>query len=512
MKNLKNLILTTICLFSFMANASLVLKYQDTNSHILKLREQRTNLTINEKPSWQEAELARDTLRSFENYGQSLAEYFIDSFENDTLQPYTLNLLTEYFQTQIVIHKKILATSTQSDPALILQVLQLESFKKVHDLFFHKQSLRTIIKDQLATTSYELSEWVKIKEVTLDNRRVTKLMNKVKQRLMPVAKFKKSNLSTMVNDFENTVGHKLLLKDQNWDTLTNTNLFWKNIGDNLRDGVGAVATGASSAFGAVAGSIAWREGYLKDNKTLLENLNNTLQPFDLLMEKKAYKFTDLTIPGHWGHIGVYLGSEAQLKELGLWDSPQIEPFKENIRQGKRIFQVRRWGLVFDDLEEFINLDEMAILRVEGFAKRIKEDQLYTIEYLSDQLGKGYDFSFDAMTGETVTCTEIIAFSYGPITWPMEQILGRLTITPNNLAELAFYHNSPLKTVAYITGDQAGMHIRTEEELGATLQYKAFSDGFYKYSEECEREAYRHRRQGIRFRYSCEDKFEKNIYQ
>jgi hypothetical protein len=328
---------------------------------------------------------------------------------------------------------------------------------------------------------------------------------------MPVTKVKRSTNSSLVIDFEKSVAHQLLLKDLKWDSLIDTGLFWKNIGDNLRDGAAIVTTGASATFGAVAGSIAWREGYLKDNQELLTNLNSTLQPFDLLMEKKAYKFTDLTIPGHWGHIGVYLGSEKQLKELGLWDSPQITPFKENIRAGKRVFQVRRWGLVFDDLNEFINLDEMAVLRVEGFTQKNKADLLYTLEYLADQLGKGYDFSFDAMTGETVTCTEIIAFSYGPINWPMDQILGRLTITPNNLAELAFYDNSPLKTISYITGDPEGLHYRSVEELAETLQYKSFSDGFYKYSQECEREAYRHRKQGIRFRYSCEDVFEKNIY-
>jgi len=509
MENLKNHLIVLLCLFPLFSRASLVLEYKDTNAHILRLRQQRDQ-QIPKSLSWDQAAAARDSLRAFENYGQSIAEYFIDSFQSNTLQPYTLNLLTEYFQTQIILHNKILATN-DSEAGVILKVLQLESFKKIHDLFFHKQSLRTLIKDQLATTSYELSEWSSLKIRTLDPKRVEKLRRKALKKLMPVTKVKRSTNSSLVIDFEKSVAHQLLLKDLKWDSLIDTGLFWKNIGDNLRDGAAIVTTGASATFGAVAGSIAWREGYLKDNQELLTNLNSTLQPFDLLMEKKAYKFTDLTIPGHWGHIGVYLGSEKQLKELGLWDSPQITPFKENIRAGKRVFQVRRWGLVFDDLNEFINLDEMAVLRVEGFTQKNKADLLYTLEYLADQLGKGYDFSFDAMTGETVTCTEIIAFSYGPINWPMDQILGRLTITPNNLAELAFYDNSPLKTISYITGDPEGLHYRSVEELAETLQYKSFSDGFYKYSQECEREAYRHRKQGIRFRYSCEDVFEKNIY-
>ena len=509
MKNLKLLFTALLCLTAINCHSSFILEYQDTNEHILRLRKQR-DLNIPKSPSWQEASEVRDNLRSFESYGQSIAEYFIESFETNTLQPYTLNLLTEYLQAQVIFHNKVLDTD-DSEQSLLLKVLQLESFKKVHDLFFHKQSLRTILKDQLSTTSYELSVWQTLKDRTLNESRVRRLKSKVSSKLMPIKRLKATTDSNLAVDFENSVAYKLLIKDQNWDSLLDTRLFWKNIGDNMRDGLGAVTTGASAAFGAVAGSIAWREGYLKDNKALLKNLNETLMPFDLLMEKKAYKFTDLTIPGHWGHIGVYLGSEEQLRALGLWDTPQIAPFKENIRNGKRIFQVRRWGLVFDDLNEFINLDEMAILRIEDFTKKNKSDLLYTLEYLSDQLGKGYDFSFDAMTGETITCTEIIAFSYGPIKWPMEQILGRLTITPNNLAELAFYKNTPLKTISYITGDKNGVHYKTEQEFGATLQYKQFRDGYYKHSEKCQREAYRHRKQGIRFRYSCEDKYDQNIY-
>jgi hypothetical protein len=229
------------------------------------------------------------------------------------------------------------------------------------------------------------------------------------------------------------------------------------------------------------------------------------------MEKKAYKFTDITIPGHWGHVGIYMGTEAQLRELGLWELEVMKPFRGPIKNGKRIFQVRRWGLEFDSLENFTNLDEMAVLRVEGFLKNKAQDLEMTIEYLGDQMEKKYDFSFDAMTGETITCTEIIAFSFGPIRWPMEELLGRLTISPNNLAELAFYTGSPLKTLMYVIGNEDGLQNKSEEDFGKTLNYYKRGNNYVKHTEKCQREMYRHRRDSIRFHYSCDDIYTEKVY-
>jgi len=246
-------------------------------------------------------------------------------------------------------------------------------------------------------------------------------------------------------------------------------------------------------------------------KSISIHLISRARPFDLLLEKKAYKFTDLTIPGHWGYIGIYLGTKEQLQELGLWELPVIGPFREHIERGKSIFQVRRTGLEFDSLENFINLDEMAVLRLKGQAKKSKDELKLIFEYLADQLNKSYDFSFDAMTAEKITCTEIVAFSYGPIKWPMDYILGRYSISPNNMAELSFFTGSPLQNIMYVTGDKQGTHYRNVEEFGKTLDYKSFGTIYKKKSERCLRKTYRHKRSSIRFKYECKEFYNENKY-
>ncbi len=477
--------------------------YEKMNEHILSLRELRQD-------GDKSTEKHLENLRAIENYGQSLGHYLLDAFSRDELQPYTLNLMQEYFLSQIVVHNGIHDLTEDVVTHEILKALQIESFRKIHDLFFHKKSLRTLIKDQFELPSLGLKSWHTLKEKTLNRRYIRKREQFLKNNLFPV-RSTESMTDLWSTSWAASGLYHAMEKGESWDKLTDTDLFWREFGDGVLAGFGKVTTGASAAFGAVAGNIAWREGYLKNNQQLLNKLESELKPFDLLMEKKAYKFTDITIPGHWGHVGVYMGSESQLKDLGLWDLEEMAPFRAQISRGKRIFQVRRWGLVFDSLEDFINLDEMAILRVEDFTKRSTRDLSMTLKYLGDQMEKEYDFSFDAMTGETITCTEIIAFSYGPIKWPMERLLGRLTISPNNLAELAFYTGTPLKVLSYITGDEKGAHYHGARAFGRTLDYYLRGDVYKKHSLECEREMIRSRRNGTRFRYSCDDIFTERLY-
>lgn len=484
-----------------LAQESVTFSYDQVNEHIRSLRELR-RLKVNESTVASGEEFLT-ALREVENYGQSLAHYILDSYERKEIQPYTLNLLQEYFQTQLAVHASIVNLKSRKLNNEILKALQLESFRKIHDLYFHKKSLRTLISDQFKLPSLGLDKWYSLRDTVLNKRYIEKRERFLKRSAFPV---QSSTLSSnpLMKSWANSGLYRALERGKSWEDLADKELFWRNIGDGVLAGFGKITTGASAAFGAVAGNIAWREGYLKENPALLGVLNDTLKPFDLLMEKKAYKFTDITIPGHWGHVGVYMGTEEQLRELGLWDLDVMKPFREPIKNGKRIFQVRRWGLEFDSLENFSNLDEIAVLRVEGFVNNKVRDLEMTIEYLGDQMEKKYDFSFDAMTGETITCTEIIAFSFGPIRWPMEELLGRLTISPNNLAELAFYTGSPLKTLLYITGDEKGLHNKSEADFGKTLNYYKSGDNFVKHTEKCQREMYRHRRDSIRFHYSCED--------
>ncbi len=518
-KNFVSTVLLTSALFlgsGAIANVhAQSISLDQVNQHILKLRGLKDGVFgLKAEQIDSNREFYLNSLRQSEDYAQSLTEYLIKDYEDGGVDAYTLNLVHEYLSYQIGLHSQIVKLPLSKEN-ILLKSMQLVTIKKVNDLFFSNSGLRAIYKDQLNGGYQGLEAWRHLMDRLFIKSYINTLNEMTKEAYYPLEKVNLDVLSTenkaIVLSFKESPLYNEILKGRNWtNTLLNEN-FWANFSDNTAAALGKVTTGASAAFGAVAGNIAWREGYLRDDKVLLDTLKKTVKPFDLLMEKKAYKFTDLTIPGHWGHIGVYLGTKEQLQQLGLWEHSVLDPFRENIERGKTIFQVRRTGLVFDSLDDFMNLDEMAVIRVEGQVEKPKDELKLVFEYLADQLNKSYDFSFDAMTSKTITCTEIVAFSYGPIKWPMDYLLGRYTISPNNMAELTFFTGSPLKTIAYITGDKQGTHYRSEAEFGETLEYKSFGNIYKKESSLCKRRTYRHNRSSIRFKYECETIYNENVY-
>ncbi len=484
-----------LCLLLILISTSLgAVSFEGVEGHVISLQEWSQDLKDNKIDS-----LLLSDLQKSEFYAGSLA----DLYQQESIQPYTLNLLPLFFDVVITLNTKIQSLGPTLDNAK-LKALSLVSLKKINDLFFHPTKTRRLVTDQFKANPHLEKNWNNLWQSAFHPKRLKKLRVSLKE-------YGESQHPELEKAWENSVAKKLSQENNGLERLADKELGLRKINDSFSSFLSSITNGASSAFGTVAGNIAWREGYLKNNKALLEKLGSTLKPFDLLMEKKAYKFTDLTIPGHWGHVGVYLGNEAQLKELGLWNHPSIIPFKEQILAGKNIFQVRRWGLVFDSLTDFVNLDEMAVLRVKGFTNKGADSLSQTLSFLAEQIGKEYDFSFDAMTGETITCTEIIAFSYGEIAWPMEELLGRLTISPNDLAKLAFYTDSPLESILYVTGSPKGLHVKSVEDFGKTLNFVRKDSVFKEHNLACKREHYRHRRNGLRFRYSCEDQFKEKVY-
>lgn len=204
----------------------------------------------------------------------------------------------------------------------------------------------------------------------------------------------------------------------------------------------------SGFFGNTVGMVRWREGHLFSYAPTTERLEKTFKPLDILLEKTRFALTDTFIPGNFGHAALWLGTENQLKEIGLWDSEFIKPHQEKIRQGYTIIEAVRPGVRLTTLEHFMQIDEIAILRnkdIQNNINAMKETYIIAL----DQLGKDYDFNFDVGTISTVVCSELIFMAMGDVKWPTEFIMGRATISPDNLAELVFFEGSPIELLYYV---------------------------------------------------------------
>jgi hypothetical protein len=98
--------------------------------------------------------------------------------------------------------------------------------------------------------------------------------------------------------------------------------------------------------------------------------------------------------------------------------------------------------VLNPIEHFLNIDDLAVLRG---ADPEPELTANTVIQALRQVGKAYDFNFDVETTDRIVCSELVYLAYTHIEWPTKKMLGRATISPDNVAEKAL-NGGPLRLV------------------------------------------------------------------
>jgi uncharacterized protein YycO len=197
---------------------------------------------------------------------------------------------------------------------------------------------------------------------------------------------------------------------------------------------------SSLLFGNTIGLVETRSGKLFRKPDVLTRVASSLRAGDILLEKTPFRLTDTFIPGHWGHAAVWVGTEPELRSLGIWDHPVVAPHQAAIRKGHGVIEALRTGVEMNTIEHFLNVDDLAVLRHDTLddTKRVN-----VILQTLRQVGKAYDYNFDAETTSRMFCSKLVYLAYGDLQWPTSSILGRRTVSPDNIAARAF-DDGPLK--------------------------------------------------------------------
>ena len=203
----------------------------------------------------------------------------------------------------------------------------------------------------------------------------------------------------------------------------------------------------SMVFGNAVGLVETRKGKLYRKGEVLADVTGNLKAGDILLEKTPFRLTDKLIPGYWGHAAVWIGSEAELKELGIWENPVVARYRDEIREGRLVVEALRSGVEMNTLQHFLNIDSIGILRKPN---QNREARANTIILALRQVGKPYDFNFDVESKGRVYCSKLVYLSYSGIEWHTNKSLGRTTFTPDDVAVKAlrdgdlqlvtFYHD------------------------------------------------------------------------
>jgi len=202
----------------------------------------------------------------------------------------------------------------------------------------------------------------------------------------------------------------------------------------------------SKTFGNIVGNIhtgtASIVGDLRD-KTV-NDMMAVLKPGDILLDKCEFAITDKIIPGHFGHVAIWLGTPGEMEELGLFDSTtnhqslnKAREYEKRLLEGHSVLEALRPGVECNSLHHFLNVDEVAILRLKQGDMSDSEYRQVIVSTLTRglyHLGQAYDFNFDVNTSDTIVCSEL-AYQAFPdnIQWPTSEAAGRLTISPDHVA-------------------------------------------------------------------------------
>ena len=223
------------------------------------------------------------------------------------------------------------------------------------------------------------------------------------------------------------------------------------VSETTKDGFDMV----SGLFGNTVGLYESRKGKLYGDEEAMRKIKSILQPLDIILEKTPFRLTDKLIPGHFGHVAIWTGSKTELIDAGVWDELLVKQYADQLsidsdpdsKDQQQIIEALRDGVQLNTLEHFINVDDIAILRPvfgEDNAQELKKEALMMA---FRQIGKKYDFNFDVDTTDKIVCSELAYISFPSVDWPTEKTLGRHSISPDNVAHLA-WNNVPLKLVMF----------------------------------------------------------------
>lgn len=243
----------------------------------------------------------------------------------------------------------------------------------------------------------------------------------------------------------------------------------------------------SKAFGNAAGNNVFqtREGKLKHlPRDVKEEIVRDMKPLDILLEKTPFRLTDKFIPGHYGHVAIWAGNKQELIDLGVWHELPLlhaeakmkygyrgQDFQESILEGHHIIEALRPGVQINTLEHFLDIDDMAVLRTkvcegEGVPQvncLTKTEMRESLISAFQQLGKDYDFNFDANTQDKIVCSELAFRTFTHMDWETSKTFGKYAISPDQIAVKADDMDDPFYPhMIYFNGvkvepDESNLH-------------------------------------------------------
>jgi hypothetical protein len=222
----------------------------------------------------------------------------------------------------------------------------------------------------------------------------------------------------------------------------------------------ATAEPFAPIVGEIVGPITWRQGYLAEEAAQARIVAG-LRPLDVVVVSSKGRLTGRLIPGLFQHATVYVGSERELRALGMWSHPSVVSHREAIRAGARFIEADRKGVHLSPPSMVLNTDRAVTLRPRIATPGWQQRSMAT---LFGELGTGFDFNFDSGRSDRLFCAELVCHVMPELRLPRDKVYGRETIIPDRVVYEAVRGNPRLRLIAYVAGDRTGIRMPGRAEL------------------------------------------------
>ena len=334
---------------------------------------------------------------------------------------------------------------------------KIHNYKRLRNIINKGDSAFNIAKDSL----YILSK--KYNSASLKKRigKGFKIFEKSKRNLPFLFKHDPSiiYLSRIIESSKNYQKSELYYNDT-------VNADLKTIGANIKmvskRGKDFVVNTSNDVLGSLSGfagktvlAYQWKKGVLIKNKGVIKHLKSVLKPLDVANAKIRNKVSGKLIPGFWSHNGIWIGTEKELKELGIWENPKIKKYHKQIKEGKSFLEAVKTGVTLSTIDHFIkNLDDVSVMRPKWVVPT--KDKKYIADRILasiGQMGKQYDFNFDFDYGDKIVCSDVIQLAFSTIKFPLKKSVGRFATTPDSIARAGLSGGQFEIVALYIMGEK-----------------------------------------------------------
>lgn len=162
-----------------------------------------------------------------------------------------------------------------------------------------------------------------------------------------------------------------------------------------------------------------------------------LKPGDVIVTRHDLVASNLFLPGYWPHTALYIGTEQQRGELGIF----LDEYIANKWIGEiNVLEAKKDGVLFRPIAETLAVDEFVILR----PQLSYESLAIALSRVCQHEGKGYNFDFDFFRSDQLVCTEVIYRAFdgldtlnsNGIEFKLIERAGRFSLSAEDILDMA----------------------------------------------------------------------------